>query len=141
MKILDNNFCEIKFEDQIFRVDIKDSYPNEDEWGECKKALENFYEAIRVKKINFTIMYDITNMGMLQFNHIKELVSLLVKYRDLSEQYVIASVIVVNNSIVKNVVNTTLAMYPSVRPVKFVTSMEEAKGVIEHYTLKHKTPL
>ena len=134
MKILDNNFCEIKFEEQIFRVNIKDSYPNEEEWTECKKALENFYEAVKVKKIYFTLLYDITNMGMLPFNYIKELVSLLVKYRDFSEQYVIASIIIVNNRIVKNVVNTMMAMYPSVRPVKFVNNMEEAKGVIEEYS-------
>lgn len=134
MKILDNNFANVVFEEKIFRVNIKDAYPKEEEWEECKQGLENFYEAIKIKKVNFTILYDITNMGMLPFNYIKELVSLLMKHRDTSEELVIASIIIVNNKIVKNVVNSMFAMYPSARPIKFVNSMDEAKGIIEEYS-------
>ena len=78
MKILENNFAEVTFDSNIFKVNILDSYPTVEEWTDCKDALENFYQAIEIKQLNFTVIYDISNLGMLPYTYIKELTDIVV---------------------------------------------------------------
>jgi hypothetical protein len=134
MKILENNFAEVTFESNIFKVNILDSYPTIEEWTDCKDALENFYQAIEIKQLNFTVIYDISNLGMLPYTYIKELTDILLKYKDMTETLVIASIIIVNNKLIKNIVNTMFSLYPSERPIRIVNSFGEAKEFIEEFT-------
>ena len=131
MLIEENNFINYTYTDSILYITIKNnSVPTTVEWEFSKKFMLSFYESAKQTKSRFSLIFDLRKLCILPFKMYQEWADLFISNKELTELYVNKTGIINNNKIIKGAINIFFNLYTTVRPLKLVSSMDEAHKFI-----------
>ena len=102
---------------------MKLSKLNKNEFDTYKKSLIDIF----LKKINFKIIFDLSDICIEDFLYSKEQLELMNSNKNNTEKYLDKSSIIIKSDIIKNIVNSTiLSIYKPRKPNILTTSYEDA---------------
>jgi len=116
----------------ILFVDIKKDYPENNEWDETNKLIKDFYQTAEIKNYRFSIIFNITKLGNLEFKKYKDWINLFNRLKNKTEKYINKTCIVVNNKIIKTSINLFLRIYKPIRPMKIVDNIQQSLDYINN---------
>ena len=125
----ENDFVKFDFDNNTLHAVIvaKKAMPaNDDEFEEVLTFFTNFYQACDQIDQKFILYYDLTQLGLLKFEQYNKWTNLFKKYEDITVKCLICSSIICSNTIIAGVINTLLKLYENKKPIKIVTSVEDA---------------
>lgn len=102
---------------------MKLSKLNKNEFDTYKKSLIDIF----LKKINFKIIFDLSDICIEDFLYSKEQLELMNSNKNNTEKYLDKSSVIIKSDIIKNIVNSTiLSIYKPRKPNILTTSYEDA---------------
>tara|TARA_B100001248_G_scaffold260358_1_gene248369 strand:+ start:1743 stop:2156 length:414 start_codon:yes stop_codon:yes gene_type:complete len=125
----ENDFVNFYFDKNTLYANIiaKKSLPaNDKEFDEFLTFFSNFYQACNQINQRFVLFYDLSELGVLKFEQYNKWTNLFKEYEQITVKCLICSSIITSNSIIANVINTLLKLYDNKKPVKVVTTKEDA---------------
>ena len=129
----ENDFVKFKFDKNTLYANVfaKKSLPaNDQEFYDFLTYFSNFYQACNQIDQKFILLYDLTNLGLLKFEQYNKWTNLFKQYEDITIKCLICSSIICSNSVIAGVINTLLKLYENQKPIKIVTTKEEAISFI-----------
>lgn len=131
MLVEENDFINYTFYNSILYITIKQNKtPTEEEWNFSKKFMINFYKSVKQSKTLFSMIFDLKNLCILPLKMYQDWANIFGDNKELTEQYLNGTSIINNNSLIKNTLNIFFKIYPTVRPIKLVSSMNDAMTFI-----------
>tara|TARA_B100001094_G_C17895464_1_gene653794 strand:+ start:165 stop:569 length:405 start_codon:yes stop_codon:yes gene_type:complete len=127
MNILkENNFCKYTLNNNILLVEIKKEQPTDEEWINTINLMKGFYKLAEKKNFIFSIIFDVTKIGIIEYCKILEWSNLFIDYKDLTKKYIKCSTIITNSLFIKNILNIFFGIYTTVKPMKMVGNIKDA---------------
>lgn len=131
--IYSNDF--IKFElienKTIILITVLKDIPTQEEYTNFITQIDNIYEAFNNNKTNFSLLCDLTELGIIPMQYITELKDCFITKRDIINNYQNSTSIITTGVFVKTILNGFLTIYTTIKPVKFVNTMDEALEFIK----------
>jgi hypothetical protein len=125
----ENDFVKFDF-DRITLYAIivvkKPNPTNDDEFEEVLTFFTNFYKACDQIDQKFILYYDLTELGLLKYEQYNKFTSLFKQHVDITVKCLICSSIICSNQVIAGVINGLLKLYENQKPIKIVTSKEDA---------------
>ena len=141
--IYSNNF--IKFEliekKTIILITVLKDIPTREEYNNFITQLDNLYNAYSNNNNNFSLLCDVRELGMVPLTYINELKNFFVNKKEQTEQYLNSTSIISTSMTVRTLFNGFLTIYTTIKPVKFVSSLDEALEFINSITPGQRTLL
>jgi hypothetical protein len=122
----ENNFCKYSLNNNILLIEIKKEQPTNEEWINTINLMKSFYELAEIKNFIFSIIFDLTKMGILEYCKIKEWSNLFIDYKDKTKKYIKCTTIITNSIFIKNTLNIFFGVYTTVKPMKMVNNIKDA---------------
>jgi len=122
----ENNFCKYTLNENILVVEIKKEQPTDEEWMNTINLMKSFYELAEIKNFIFSIIFDLTKMGILEYSKIKEWSNLFIEYKNKTKKYIKCTTIITNSLFIKNILNIFFGVYTTVKPMKMVNNIKDA---------------
>ena len=114
----------------IFDV-IKDQPKDDDDFTNSLKYVEDFYKRCYNEKKYFGAIFNYKKMGVISRKYVFEGLALFNSLKFIMNDYLISTSIVLDNMIVRGVINLFLSMYEAVRPILMVENEINALKEIE----------
>lgn len=139
--IFSNNFLTInKINEEkisyLYFETLKDT-PTINEWQQIYDFIVNLYTDYDKQCIVVALIFNLNKLIYLSPNMLKQWALFFIKNIDITNRIIIASSIILENSIIKHFLNTFFSVYNPVKPIKFVKSREDAilfiKSVLNIY--------
>ena len=128
--IKENEFCRFHFEGSIVLVTIIKSVPSEEEWEWTKMIMLSFYESAEISNKKISIIFDLRLIGILPMKYYKEWSDLFISLKEKTQKYIHKTSILVDNVLIKTSLNCFFSIYTTVRPMKFVDSIDDGKKFV-----------
>lgn len=122
----ENNFCKYSLNNNILLIEIKKEQPTDEEWINTINLMKSFYKLSEKKNFIFSIIFDVTKIGIIEYCKIKEWGNLFIDYKDLTKKYIKCSSIITNSFFIKNILNIFFGIYTTVKPLKMVNNIKDA---------------
>lgn len=131
---IENGFSYLYFE-------ILKGTPTQREWQQIYDFIVNLYTDYDKKCITVALVFNLSKLIYLSPNMLKQWSSFFIQNIDITNRIIIASSIILENSIIKHFLNVFFSIYNPVKPMKFVKSREEAilfiKTVVQLHLLTY----
>lgn len=128
-KLLKNNIASIYLKNKVLYLKIKNLENIKEEDFEKITFIYRYFNLICFdKKLNFRLVIDFleTNINIMEFiGYINSFVNTLSYTKPITNITLDFTVILLNNEIIKNVINMVLNMYNSGRPVLIVSNEDD----------------
>ncbi len=118
-KIYEEHFSYLYFET------IKGT-PTRDEWQQIYDFIVNLYTDYDKQCIVVALIFNLNKLIYLSPHMLKQWASFFVQNIDITNRIIIASSIILENSIIKHFLNTFFSVYNPIKPIKFVKSRIDA---------------
>ena len=128
--IKQNDFVQYKFENKILLIKILKAQPTDEEWEFTKDTIMSFYDAALLKNYTISLVFDLKELGMLEIKKIKEWAELFKNNRHKTLKILKKSAMITDNTLFRITINMFLTMYKNTKPIKVVSSFEEALDFI-----------
>jgi len=125
-----NNFFNSRIEDKVIIFTIIKSSPNYEEWKIAKKTVLEWYTYLENNNLKAGLIFNLEELNYINPSYLIEWKQLFLDNAQRTKQNIIASAIIIDNTIIRQVVNLFFKMYDSVRPTKIVKNIVEAKSFI-----------
>lgn len=125
----ENDLVKFEFNKNTLYASViaKKSLPENDmEFDDFLQYFSNFYQACNQIDQRFVLFYDLSKLGVLKFEQYNKWTNLFKEYEEITVKCLICSSIISSNSMIANVINTLLKFYDNQKPVKIVTTKEDA---------------
>ena len=116
----------------LFILDVIKEHPkDDDDFTNTLKYVEDFYKRCYNEKKNFGAIFNYKKMGVISRKYVFEGLALFNSLKFIMKDYLISTSIVLDNMIVRGVINLFLSMYEAVRPIIMVENEKQALAEIE----------
>ena len=138
MYILDENYLQIEVKDDklIYYSEI-DIIPTETQFKKITDALLIYFKAIEKKNKSFYQIFNIDNASISSIYNYSSVIKWICKFfqtqHHIFDKYLKCSIIIIDNSFIKNAINIVLAAYPTARPIHFITNLDELDDLLKLY--------
>lgn len=123
-------FFNSKIENNSIIFTILKPSPNREEWDSAKQNILEWYQYLENNNIRAGLIFDLEELVYINPSYLLEWKQLFIDNREKTKQYIIASSIIIENQIVRQVINVFFKAYDPIRPTKIVKDIEEAKNFI-----------
>jgi hypothetical protein len=120
----------LDFKKSILLITIKKSQPTEDEWDMTKTTMKKYYKLFEQLGTKFSMIFNLLEMGLLSLKYYNDWADLFIEYKSKTEQYILATSIVVQSTVVRYAINAFFAIYTTVRPMKITYDEKESLNFI-----------
>lgn len=136
MYILEEDYLQIEVKDNklIYYSEI-DIIPTETEFKKITDALLNYFTAIEKKNMSFYQIFKIDNATIANIynysNVIKWICDFFRTQHPIFDKYLRCTIIIIDNSFIKNSINLVLSTYTTARPVYFITDLDKLDDLLK----------
>ena len=123
-------FYNSKIEDNSIIFTILKPSPNRKEWDNAKQNILEWYQYLENNNLRAGLIFDLEELVYVNPSYLLEWKQLFIDNREKTKRYIIASSIIIENQIVRQVINLFFKAYDPIRPTKIVKDIEEAKNFI-----------
>ena len=127
----ENDFAIFSFTKPILLITVKKATPTATEWKWTKDTMVCYYKSFEITNAKISIIFDLNNLGLLDISIFRDWANLFIEYKSYTEKYIHRTSIITNNIIIKTSLNLFFKIYTTVRPMKFVDSMEDAEEFVK----------
>ena len=120
-----NDFISFKYENKTLLILVKKEIPTDDEWLFSKNTMINYYKILQISNIKISLLFDIRKLGILNSAKYSEWAQLLHDRKNVTSEKINKTSVIINNAIVRGMVNVFFTLYTSVRPIKIFKTIEE----------------
>ncbi len=97
-----------------------------DEWTQYLSYFENVYDYHCPADKKIYLLWDLTKTEMIPFGWLHEQAKLLEKIKPKTVKYLIATSVIITNSVLRQGLNMLLKLYRNNRPVRICSNLEES---------------
>ncbi|ALH23112.1 hypothetical protein ceV_206 [Chrysochromulina ericina virus CeV-01B] len=123
-------FFNSKIENNSIIFTILKSSPNREEWDSTKQNILEWYQYLENNNIRAGLIFNLEELVYINPSYLLEWKQLFIDNREKTKRYIIASSIIIENSIVRQVINLFFKAYDPMRPTRIVKNIEEGKYFI-----------
>jgi len=123
-------FFNSKIENNIIIFTILKPSPNRKEWDSAKQNILDWYQYLEQKNFRAGLIFNLEELVYVNPTYLLEWKQLFIDNREKTKRHIIASSIIIENQIVRQVINLFFKAYDPIRPTKIVKDIEEAKKFI-----------
>jgi len=123
-------FFNSKIENNSIIFTILKPSPNRKEWDNAKQNILEWYQYLENNNLRAGLIFDLEELVYVNPTYLLEWKQLFIDNREKTKRYIIASSIIIENQIVRQVINLFFKAYDPMRPTKIVKDIEEAKNFI-----------
>lgn len=123
-------FFNSKIENNSIIFTILKPSPNREEWDSAKQNILEWYQYLKNNNIRAGLIFNLEELVYVNPSYLLEWKQLFIDNREKTKRYIIASSIIIENSIVRQVINLFFKAYDPIRPTRIVKDIEEAKNFI-----------
>ena len=123
-------FFNSKIENNSIIFTILKSSPNRQEWDSAKQNILEWYQYLENNNFRAGLIFNLEELVYVNPTYLLEWKQLFIDNREKTKRYIIASSIIIENSIVRQVINLFFKAYDPMRPTRIVKDIEEAKNFI-----------
>tara|TARA_R110002073_G_scaffold253016_8_gene415682 strand:+ start:1867 stop:2262 length:396 start_codon:yes stop_codon:yes gene_type:complete len=123
-------FFNSKIENNSIIFTILKSSPNHEEWDSTKQNILEWYQYLENNNIRAGLIFNLEELVYINPSYLLEWKQLFIDNREKTKRYIIASSIIIENSIVRQVINLFFKAYDPMRPTRIVKNIEEGKYFI-----------
>ena len=123
-------FFNSKIENNSIIFTILKSSPNREEWDSTKQNILEWYQYLENNNISAGLIFNLEELVYINPSYLLEWKQLFIDNREKTKRYIIASSIIIENSIVRQVINLFFKAYDPMRPTRIVKNIEEGKYFI-----------
>jgi hypothetical protein len=123
-------FFNSKIENNSIIFTILKPSPNRKEWDNAKQNILEWYQYLENNNLRAGLIFDLEELVYVNPTYLLEWKQLFIDNREKTKRYIIASLIIIENQIVRQVINLFFKAYDPIRPTKIVKDIEEAKNFI-----------
>tara|TARA_B100001094_G_C17932897_1_gene671636 strand:- start:227 stop:658 length:432 start_codon:yes stop_codon:yes gene_type:complete len=141
--IYSNDF--IKFElienNSIILITVLKDIPTREEYNNFIIQLDNLYNAYSNNNNNFSLLCDVRELGIVPLSYINEIKNFFVNKKEQTEHILNSTSIISTSMTVRSLFNGFLTIYTTIKPVKFVSTIDEALEFIKSIKSGERTLL
>ena len=123
-------FFNSKIENNSIIFTILKGSPNREEWDSAKQNILEWYQYLEKNNIRAGLIFNLEELVYVNPSYLLEWKQLFIDNREKTKRYIIASSIIIENSIVRQVINLFFKAYDPMRPTRIVKNIEEGKYFI-----------
>lgn len=123
-------FLNSKIENNSIIFTILKPSPNRKEWDNAKQNILEWYQYLENNNLRAGLIFNLEELVYVNPTYLLEWKQLFIDNREKTKRYIIASLIIIENQIVRQVINLFFKAYDPIRPTKIVKDIEEAKNFI-----------
>ena len=123
-------FFDSKIENNSIIFTILKSSPNRQEWDSAKQNILEWYQYLENNNLRAGLIFNLEELVYVNPTYLLEWKQLFIDNREKTKQHIIASSIIIENSIVRQVINLFFRTYDPIRPTRIVKNIEEGKKFI-----------
>jgi hypothetical protein len=123
-------FFNSKIENNSIIFTILKSSPNREEWDSAKQNILEWYQYLENNNLRAGLIFNLEELVYVNPTYLLEWKQLFIDNREKTKQHIIASSIIIENSIVRQVINLFFKTYDPMRPTRIVKDIEEGKNFI-----------
>ena len=123
-------FFNSKIENNSIIFTILKSSPNRQEWDSAKQNILEWYQYLENNNLRAGLIFNLEELVYVHPTYLLEWKQLFIDNREKTKQHIIASSIIIENSIVRQVINLFFKTYDPIRPTRIVKNIEEGKTFI-----------
>ena len=136
MYILDKDYLQIEIKDnKLIYYSELDIIPTETQFKEVEEVLLNYISAIDKKKIKFYQIFNVDNASISSIYNFSTVILWICNFfqtqQDIFEKYLKCTVIIIDNSFIKNSINLVLKAYEPTRPIYFIVDIDELDDLLK----------
>ena len=105
---------------------------NRTEWEQYLKDLSNIYNTYS-EEGRIYLIWDLTDSELIPLRWMHEHATLLENIKQQTSEYLIASSVIITNSIIRQILNSFFRIYKNKRPVKITKNLYEAIEFVQVY--------
>ena len=120
-----NTFLKSSLSGDVLTLEVMKGTPNDQEWEMSKTMIDTLYTYLENSNIRVGLLFMLHNLVFIKPKHISEWKEIFNSKREKTKKYIIGTAIVIENFLVRTIVNTFFSSFGSERPVKFVKTKEE----------------
>jgi hypothetical protein len=123
-------FFNSKIENNSIIFTILKSSPNREEWDSAKQNILEWYQYLENNNLRAGLIFNLEELIYVNPTYLLEWKQLFIDNREKTKRHIIASSIIIENSIVRQVINLFFKTYDPMRPTRIVKDIEEGKNFI-----------
>ena len=125
-----SSFFNSKIENNTIIFTILKSSPNREEWDSAKQNILEWYQYLENNNLRAGLIFNLEELIYVNPTYLLEWKQLFIDNREKTKRHIIASSIIIENSIVRQVINLFFKTYDPMRPTRIVKDIEEGKKFI-----------
>jgi hypothetical protein len=127
---IENSFLRSQMDNNILKFEVIGRTPSDLEWDMSKAMVDTWYKYLEDANIRVGMLFLLQNLIFIKPKQLMEWKQIFNEKREKTKKYIIASAIIVENGIIRTVINTFFSSFQSERPVKFVKNIEDGINFI-----------
>lgn len=129
-----SKFFTSELHENIITFTVIKNSPTREEWDTAKKNILDWYNYLENQNMKAGLVFNLLELVYINPNYLNEWKELFINNRERTKNNIIASAIIIDNTIIRQVVNLFFRMYSSIRPMRIVENIEEARNFINENT-------
>ena len=125
-----NKFCSSNIQDNIITFTVLKSTPTREEWDLSKKNILEWYDYLENNQMRAGLIFNLEELIYINPTYLLEWKELFITNGERTKINIIASSIIVDNNIIRQVVNMFFKIYDPIRPMCIVKDIETACNFI-----------
>ncbi len=121
-------FFNSKIENNSIIFTILKPSRNRKEWENAKQNILEWYQYLENNNLRAGLIFDLEELVYVNPTYLLEWKQLFIDNREKTKRYIIASSIIIENQIVRQVINLFFKAYDPIRPTKIVKDKEVTKN-------------
>jgi len=118
----------------IYMITVEEALPTPLQFIFTIEEMRENLEIRKKEKVKFAFIMDVRKLGMLSISNLQEFVNMLESYKDLFEEYLVAtSIYTTENSILGFLFSIVKRFYNTKKPLRFVYNIEDAYTHIDEF--------
>ncbi len=126
----ENDFASFTFSSPILIITVKKNSPTPEEWTWTKETMITYYQSLEISKTRISLIFDLKHLGLLDLGIYRDWANLFIEYKPYTKKYIYRTSLITDSAIIKTSLNLFFSIYTTVRPMKFLDSVEEAKQFV-----------
>lgn len=122
---IDNSFLKSSLSNDILTLEVQKSMANDMEWDMSKAMIDTWYKYLEDSNVRVGLLFLLHNLVFVKPKQLSEWKDIFNSKREKTKKYIIGTAIVVENGLIRTLINTFFSSFKSERPVKFVKNEED----------------
>ena len=138
MYILDEKYLQIEAKDnKLIYYSELNIIPTEEEFKKATDSLINYFTAIEKSKKHFFQIMKLDNVNISSIYNYTTVIQWICKFfgtqHHIFEKYLKCTIVIIDNSFIKNTINIVLSTYPTARPVHFINDLNKLNELLKSH--------